>query len=252
MDIPQVNIQRATSKAASWQNKVTKYANENAFGQSKGVLVHQTSDGTILKQLRQDTINPLLWNYTSEFNQTASYSVNDIVTILPNVSYGVSASVGCFICVAPVPDSNLSTVLISTYGSGSFPQWVRQPNAQYFPQFPYSSSIATVEAPVGRYFEMIGTLTTGSTGGMNYKGTYNTAISYSAGDVTRVQSGTSQGVWICSATSSIVGIPPVFPEPLSVGSGSQQWDMFVFGVQQTNNCVSGINSIVYINSNTSF
>ncbi len=80
--------------------------------------------------------------------------------------------------------------------------------------------------------------------GIQYKGEYNDSASYYFGNIVRKQSGPSQGVWICVATSSVIGVPPLFPEPVSYG-GVNTWDMFTFGVQVQNSCPSGF---IYMNS----
>jgi hypothetical protein len=76
------------------------------------------------------------------------------------------------------------------------------------------------------------------TGGVNYRGTYSSSTSYSVGDVVRVQTGTSQGVWICVLDNPTSSHPPTFPEPVTIG-GTNYWEMLAFGVTTVNVCISG-------------
>lgn len=81
---------------------------------------------------------------------------------------------------------------------------------------------------------------------LTYRGTYDAGFTYNQFDLVRVQTGTSQGVWICVSTTPIFNKPPVFPEPITTG-GVNLWDMFNFGVQASVTC-QGANSTVYINA----
>jgi hypothetical protein len=86
----------------------------------------------------------------------------------------------------------------------------------------------------------------GGGGGMNYKGTYNSSTTYAVGDVVRVQSGSSQGVWVCVIANPGSGHQPTFPEPATTG-GTNYWEMFTFGIQETSVCAGG-SKTVYINA----
>lgn len=242
MDIPEININTVNREAASWQNKITQHANQNSFGNSKGLLIHQTSDGTIIKSLRKHTINPLLWNYTSEFNQTASYSVDDVCRVMPGVSYGVNATVGTWICVAPVPNKALSDAILSTYGTSSYQQWVRQPNAQYFPQWPESSSVASLDNPVGRYWEK---LDLGSGSGGSSTAIYT--FSQSFGDYFLAKDAGNNTVQIaripetrCSITSKVVyGNTFTYTYPHNPPSNVPATHSLAFVFRQASNVTNG-------------
>lgn len=75
----------------------------------------------------------------------------------------------------------------------------------------------------------MGGSSTSQTSGMNYRGTYDNANSYAAGDVVRVRSGTSQGIWVCVIDQPASGSAPVYPEPAD-SSGTNNWDMLAFGI----------------------
>ena len=249
-DIPQINISGVNRPAASWQKKTTNHANANQFARSKGHLLTQTPYGTTIDQTRQHKINPILWNYIGEFNYTASASPMDVCRVLPGVDYHVSASVGTWICVAPVPGQDLSDAIVSTYGSGQYTQWVRQLGVQYFPVSPESSSIA--DSPgAGRYWEQIGASATGSnaaTGSVNYRSDYDASTTYFTGDVVRLQDGSiNAGLWINVAPHGSTGVSPVFPEPKTTG-GTNTWDLWTLGVNVTTVCGGGTSTNVYINS----
>lgn len=73
---------------------------------------------------------------------------------------------------------------------------------------------------------------------LTYRGTYDPTKSYNQFDIVRVQTGTSQGVWISVSPTPLLNDPPVFPEPVTVG-GANKWEMWSFGVQASVNCQGG-------------
>lgn len=81
---------------------------------------------------------------------------------------------------------------------------------------------------------------------IRYRGTYSPTETYTRGDIVRVQTGASQGVWICVGDGLPAGTPPVFPEPITTG-GTNNWDMWVFGVQASVDCQNG-NRVIYLNA----
>lgn len=86
-----------------------------------------------------------------------------------------------------------------------------------------------------------------ATGAVTYRGLYDATISYNRGDIIRMQSGTSQGIWICVVDGLLAGTEPLFPEPVSTG-GTNNWDMITFGINVTVGCTAGVTGTFYINA----
>ena len=85
----------------------------------------------------------------------------------------------------------------------------------------------------------------GGTGNMNYRQLYNSTTTYSFGDVVRVLSGSSQGVFVCVSSTPVVGVAPVFPEPMASG-GTNTWDCLALGVGQFGGCAGGSSHTFYV------
>lgn len=85
---------------------------------------------------------------------------------------------------------------------------------------------------------------------LNYRGTYAATETYEKGDIVRVMTGNSQGVWISVSVAPLINVPPVFPEPASTVTtppSVNKWEIFALGIQMTNVCQNG-NKVVYINA----
>lgn len=86
-----------------------------------------------------------------------------------------------------------------------------------------------------RQFLTTDVLTSGGSGSVSsgsaspYKRYYSSTATYNFGDMVILPTTTAAGFYICAATGSIVGIPPTFPTPETLGSGSNYWDPIAGG-----------------------
>lgn len=78
----------------------------------------------------------------------------------------------------------------------------------------------------------------GGAGNLNYRGTYDSSLTYAVGDIVRKMSGGSQGIWICVITNPTAVNPPTYPEPVLTG-GTNYWDMWNFGIISDTVCSGG-------------
>ncbi|MDB6022936.1 MAG: hypothetical protein JWQ04_2793 [Pedosphaera sp.] len=75
-----------------------------------------------------------------------------------------------------------------------------------------------------------------------YRSTYVSSATYAQGDIVRVQSGTSQGVWVCVIANPGAGHQPTYPEPATTG-GTNYWEMWTFGIYCTSVCDDGSKTV---------
>jgi hypothetical protein len=112
----------------------------------------------------------------------------------------------------------------------------------------FQSSDAKVEysdANVVIQFDGSQIILTGSgNGNMTYRGTYDNTQSYNVGDVVRVRSGSSQGVWVCVVAQAALGSAPVFPEPADSG-GTNNWELIGPPISQFTACAQGSDQVFY-------
>lgn len=81
-----------------------------------------------------------------------------------------------------------------------------------------------------------------------FKGTYNSLVTYYPGDGVQLFTGGNAGTWISIATSSIVGMAPIFPIP--VPPSSSYWANISLGIQAQSTCVAGTTKTQYFNATT--
>jgi hypothetical protein len=244
-ELSPVNVQTPAGNAI---DKINHHIAQNNISFGGDVLVTKTSGGTNinLKRRFKQSFEGVV--YKGEWDPNAGYSVNDAVRVLPNVQYfytandvsPIPAAVGIWVCVARVPDKTFTD---NFHGNRSGMQGhLRQSGIKYYPQYPEPDDLADPSATDGgangRYWEKIGAL-----GEMSYAGTYSTGSTYYAGQVVRVFTGNSPGLWICVATGSVQNVAPVYPEPAITG-GINTWELFTLGVETSNICIGG-NKIFY-------
>ena len=215
-------------------DRLNDHVSRHKINFSNDFLVQQGPHGTYISLKPKIKGNLERLNYKGEYSTTSAYAVYDVVRVISGNSYSITGSavtpsVGTWVCVVPIP----------LYGySGSSTADNRQSGVTYYPVSPESSSYANPyivgSGGNGRFWEQLGGGT--STSGMNYRGSYTTASVYNTGDVMRKQYGSNQGVWVCVSTASVSGIDPVYPEPKTLGSASNTWEMLGLGVVTTTIC----------------
>jgi hypothetical protein len=79
----------------------------------------------------------------------------------------------------------------------------------------------------------------GGGGALNYRGNFVLGTSYEEGDIVRVTSGPTRGLFCCVlANNSVV---PVYPEP-----ATPAWHLWTFSPQLRYDCQSGITTQIYL------
>lgn len=132
---------------------------------SNDILATQTVNGTFLS-LREST-KAVLENatqYKGEWHPDSGSCLNDIVRVLQSKVYynylgaPITASVGTWICVAPIPDKRVSDELGTLGINGIY--FRRHAGVNYAPQFPEPARLAEAStnetSASGRYWEMLG------------------------------------------------------------------------------------------------
>lgn len=147
---------------SSRENQVVANIIKNKLTTSDGLRIEETTNGTIINPSKRSYVYDGMQPPT-EWSASADYSENDVVRVFHGYDYYdyndelVTVTPGVWVCVAHVPDQQVSDEMTAMYGIDySYKEYYRIDNINYNPIWPEKENTATLDTPDGCYWRLIG------------------------------------------------------------------------------------------------